>query len=90
MSNETVNGKGRLEALLARQKQVDAALAVERQKVAKKKKRDFERLFRLAGEILLRVAPEDTGFEVAVREKLRIAPGLSDVDRAFLGRMGWQ
>lgn len=66
------------------------ALAAEMEKLARKRKRDNEKLFRLAGETLLRIAADDAGFELALQERLRTAPELSDADRAFLARMGWQ
>jgi hypothetical protein len=64
------NGNARLEALLERQKQLDALLAAEKLKLAKRKQRDDRKLFALVGEAVCEAAEKSSDFHLMLNQIL--------------------
>lgn len=81
-------GKGRIDALRERERQIREAIAKE---TVKRKKREFkerERLKTIIGGALLVAAETDTGFSAHLKDRLGKCE-LTESERAFLRGKGW-
>ena len=87
-TNGNNNGKGRIDALRARERQIREAIAKETVKRKKREFRDFERLKKIIGGALLGAASEDTAFAAHLRERLAKC-AVVDADKTFLRGKGW-
>ncbi len=82
------NGKGRIEALRERERQIRAAIAAETVKRKKREFKEFERLKNIIGGALLASAAEDTAFAQHLRERLAKC-AVVESDKNFLRTKGW-
>lgn len=84
------NGNPRLEALLERQKQLDALLAAEKLKLAKRKQKDDRKLFALVGRSVCQAAEQSPDFHLMLRQTLAGLGGvLTEGEQNFLKAHGW-
>jgi len=86
--NNGIRGNGRLESLLERQKQLDAQLAAEKLKLAKRKQKDDKKLFALVGRSVCQAAEHSADFHLMVNQTL--GGEVTDAAaRRFLEERGW-
>jgi|SRR5271165_1308790 len=84
------NGNPRLEALLERQKQLDALLAAEKLKLAKRKQKDDRKLFAIVGRSVCQAAEQSPDFHLMLRQTLAGLGGvLTEGEQNFLKAHGW-
>jgi hypothetical protein len=87
-TNGNNNGKGRIEALRERERQIRAAIAAETVKRKKREFKEFERLKNIIGGALLASAAEDTAFAHHLRERLAKC-AVVEGEKTFLRAKGW-
>jgi hypothetical protein len=87
--NESANGNGRLELLLAREKQLHQALATERLKLAKREKREAEKEEALIGAAVVKASALSPEFKLAVAQ-VALVNVTDEKQRAFLRGRGWE
>jgi hypothetical protein len=84
------NGNPRLEALLERQKQLDALLAAEKVKLAKRRQKDERKLFAIVGRSACHAAEQSPDFHLMLRQTLAGLGGvLTEGEQSFLKAHGW-
>ena len=84
------NGNPRLEALLERQKQLDALLTAEKLKLAKRKQKDDRKLFAIVGRSVCQAAEQSPEFHLMLRQTLAGLGGvLTEGEQNFLKAHGW-
>jgi hypothetical protein len=82
------NGNAKLEALLERQKEIEARLAAEKLRLAKRKQKDDGKLFRDVGREVCRAGEHAPNFQLMVAQTL--GGTLTDEKlRRFLEERGW-
>jgi hypothetical protein len=85
------NGNPRLEALLERQKQLDALLVAEKLRLAKRKQKDDRKLFAIVGRSVCQAAEQSPEFHLMLRQTLAGLGGvLTEGEQKFLGAHGWE
>ncbi len=82
------NGNTRLESLLERQKQLDALVATEKLKLAKRKQRNDRKLFILVGEAVCEAAERSPEFLLMLKQTLD-GTVTDAVSRRFLEARGY-
>jgi hypothetical protein len=87
-TNGNSNGKGRIDALRERERQIRAAIAAETVKRKKREFKEFERLKNIIGGALLASAAEDTAFAQHLRERLGKC-AVVESEKNFLRSKGW-
>jgi hypothetical protein len=86
MKNDTT-GKARIDFLKQKEREIRAALASEQMKLAKRHKRETEKLESVIGAAVLKTATVSPQFKLMI-----VQTALSDVDdktRRFLVQKGW-
>ena len=84
------NGNPRLEALLERQKQLEALLAAEKVKLVKRKQKDDRKLFAIVGRSACYAAEQSPDFHLMLRQTLAGLGGvLTEGEQNFLKAHGW-
>jgi hypothetical protein len=87
-TNGNNNGKGRIEALRERERQIREAIAKETVKRKKREFRDFERLKKIIGGALLGAAETDAAFAGHLKDRLGKCQ-LPESESGFLRSKGW-
>jgi hypothetical protein len=65
-----INGNAKLEALLERQKQLDAQLAAEKLRLAKRQQKDDKKLYALVGRTVCETAEQSKDFHLMLNQTL--------------------
>jgi hypothetical protein len=81
-------GKGRIDALREKERQIRAAIAAETVKCRKREFKEFERLKNIIGGAVLASAAEDAAFAHNLRERLAKCAGVES-EKNFLRAKGW-
>lgn len=85
------NGNGRLAQLQERQKQLEAQLAAEKLRLAKKRQQDDKKLFALVGRAVCQAADRSSEFHAAVEQNLAgLSGNLTEAEQNFLKARGWE
>jgi hypothetical protein len=87
-SGHNGNRNKRIDALLRREAELKAAIAVEKVKEQKRRDKERERLCAIVGSICVRDGEETPEYKAMLIRTMQGAD-MSDGDRAFLVRMGW-
>lgn len=86
--NDKSNGDGRIEALLARQKQIQAALAAEQLKRQKREKQATEKEQSIIGAAVVKAAVVFPDFKMMIAQTA-LAHVTDEKQRRFLMERGW-
>jgi hypothetical protein len=89
MSKEMVNGNGRIQALIARQKQIESALAAERLKRQNREKREMTKEENLIGVAVIKAAAVSADFRLMIAQTA-LAHVTDEKQRRFLADRGWK
>ena len=81
--------KARLESLLAKEKQLHEALAVERMKLAKRERREAEKELTIVGAAVVKASALSPEFKLAVAQAALVNV-TDEKQRRFLGGRGWE